>query len=129
MFQVTVLLGQNGAGKSTTFSMITGLVAPTSGSIYICGRKREEHFIDQCQREIGYCPQYNALFNLLTVREHLELFRRLKGNTDDESVNTMISDVLLDNAADMVYILPCFFFFFHFSFIVGILAKHALPSY
>ncbi|VDK61944.1 unnamed protein product [Onchocerca ochengi] len=98
--EITVLLGHNGAGKSTTFSLITGLISPTSGSIYICGSRMESHSIDHCQREIGFCPQYNALFNLLTVREHLEMFRKLSGNTVD-CVMELMTDMQLDNVADI----------------------------
>uniref|UniRef100_A0A8R1XY06 ABC transporter domain-containing protein n=1 Tax=Onchocerca volvulus TaxID=6282 RepID=A0A8R1XY06_ONCVO len=99
--EITVLLGHNGAGKSTTFSLITGLISPTSGSIYICGSRMESHSIDHCQREIGFCPQYNALFNLLTVREHLEMFRKLSGNTVD-CVMELMTDMQLDNVADII---------------------------
>eukprot|EP00080_Pristionchus_pacificus_P003239 PDM63259.1 ced-7 [Pristionchus pacificus] len=75
--QVTVLLGHNGAGKSTTFNMICGLTSPTAGAIQICGMDVSEH-LATCQEKIGYCPQGNPLFNLLTVDEHLEFFARLK---------------------------------------------------
>jgi ABC-type multidrug transport system ATPase subunit len=34
--------------------------------------------LSNCQQKIGYCPQYNPLFNRLTVREHLALYARLK---------------------------------------------------
>lgn len=60
--------------------------------------------IDHCQREIGFCPQYNALFDLLTVREHLEMFRKLSGSTTNCTMKLM-TDIQLDNAADMVYLL------------------------
>ncbi|KAM3727280.1 ABC transporter ced-7 [Dirofilaria immitis] len=99
--EITVLLGHNGAGKSTTFSLITGLISPTSGSIYICGNKMESHSINYCQQKIGFCPQYNALFNLLTVREHLEMFRKLSGNTTDCTME-LITAMQLDNVTDVV---------------------------
>ncbi|VDK81051.1 unnamed protein product [Litomosoides sigmodontis] len=99
--EITVLLGHNGAGKSTTFSLITGLISPTSGSIYICGNKMESRSLDHCQREIGFCPQFNALFNLLTVREHLEMFRKLSGSTVDCTMQ-LIADIQLDDVANVV---------------------------
>ncbi|GMT11821.1 hypothetical protein PFISCL1PPCAC_3118, partial [Pristionchus fissidentatus] len=65
----------NGAGKSTMFGMISGIIAPTEGRIQIMDA---ENITDR-QKLIGYCPQYNAIFPLLTVSEHLEFFARLKG--------------------------------------------------
>lgn len=58
--QVTVLLGHNGAGKSTTFNMICGLTSPTAGAIQICGMDVSEH-LATCQEKIGYCPQVRRL--------------------------------------------------------------------
>ncbi|RLN57229.1 hypothetical protein BBJ28_00025928, partial [Nothophytophthora sp. Chile5] len=71
-------LGINGAGKTTTMKMMTGDILPTSGSgtlggFDILGEQLE------VRRLIGYCPQFDALFELLSVREHLELFARIKG--------------------------------------------------
>ncbi|VBB30343.1 unnamed protein product [Acanthocheilonema viteae] len=99
--EITVLLGHNGAGKSTTFSLIAGLISPTSGSIYICGSRMGSRSMDHCQREIGFCPQYNALFNLLTVREHLEMFRKFSGGTAD-CARKLMKDIQLDGVANMV---------------------------
>uniref|UniRef100_A0A8C1UZZ2 ATP binding cassette subfamily A member 3 n=1 Tax=Cyprinus carpio TaxID=7962 RepID=A0A8C1UZZ2_CYPCA len=76
--QITVLLGHNGAGKSTTLSMLTGLFPPSSGRAYISG-------YDICQdmalirRSLGLCPQHDVLFDNLTVQEHLLFFTQLKG--------------------------------------------------
>ncbi|KJH44786.1 ABC transporter, ATP-binding protein [Dictyocaulus viviparus] len=76
--QITALLGHNGAGKSTTFSMLTGVTKPSSGTAYI-----EDYDIrtslPQIRKQTGLCPQYNILFNSLTVIEHLEFFCKLKG--------------------------------------------------
>ncbi|KAI1722393.1 ABC transporter domain-containing protein [Ditylenchus destructor] len=74
---VTVLLGHNGAGKTSTFACLTGFTRPTSGRIMICGESMTEN-PHQCQSMIGYCPQNNPLFNDLTVYEHMVLFGRLR---------------------------------------------------
>lgn len=71
-------LGINGAGKTTTMKMMTGDILPTTGSgtlggFDILGEQLE------VRRLIGYCPQFDALFELMSVREHLELFARIKG--------------------------------------------------
>jgi len=72
------LLGINGAGKSTTLGMLTGEVVPTYGDASIAGLNLRTE-IHKCRRRIGYCPQFDALFDLLTGREHLMLYARVKG--------------------------------------------------
>lgn len=72
------LLGINGAGKTTTFSMISGENAPTKGTAILCGMDMMEEPV-KVRRLLGMCPQSHALLDLLTVREHLELFGRIKG--------------------------------------------------
>ncbi|KAJ0400796.1 hypothetical protein ATCC90586_008083 [Pythium insidiosum] len=71
-------LGINGAGKTSTMKMLTGDVLPSSGTATLGGFDILTQQI-QVRRQIGYCPQFDALFELLTVREHLELFARIKG--------------------------------------------------
>ena len=75
--QITALLGHNGAGKTTTMSILTGLFPPTSGSAHINGLSVVDD-IDLIRRNLGICPQYNVLFDRLTVAEHLNFFARLK---------------------------------------------------
>uniref|UniRef100_T1J7T4 ATP-binding cassette sub-family A member 2 n=1 Tax=Strigamia maritima TaxID=126957 RepID=T1J7T4_STRMM len=72
------LLGVNGAGKSTTFKMLTGDTDVTDGDAYLSGYsvKRE---LKKVQQYIGYCPQVDALYDELTAREHLTLYSRLCG--------------------------------------------------
>ncbi|XP_033946988.1 ATP-binding cassette sub-family A member 2 isoform X1 [Pseudochaenichthys georgianus] len=72
------LLGVNGAGKTTTFKMLTGDEATTGGEAFINGNSILKDLL--CvQQSIGYCPQFDALFDDLTAREHLELYTRLRG--------------------------------------------------
>ena len=71
-------LGINGAGKTTTLSILSGDIAPTSGRAYINGLAIETEQL-AVRRLIGYCPQHDALLDLLTVREHLYLYARIKG--------------------------------------------------
>lgn len=71
-------LGPNGAGKSTTLAMLTGLLAPTSGSATILGFDLDRDMLAIKQR-IGVVPEKLALFERLTGREYLLLAGRLYG--------------------------------------------------
>ncbi|CAJ0585432.1 unnamed protein product, partial [Mesorhabditis spiculigera] len=74
--QITVLLGHNGAGKSTTFSIICGLIEPTHGEVHVT------------EKPVGLCPQKNSLFDKLTVRETIWFFHQLKGSDTDYKQET-----------------------------------------
>jgi ATP-binding cassette subfamily A (ABC1) protein 2 len=72
------LLGVNGAGKTTTFRMLTGDLLPSDGDAALDGHSIVKD-IFSVQRRIGYCPQFDALYDELTAREHLQLYSRLRG--------------------------------------------------
>ncbi|XP_021369630.1 ATP-binding cassette sub-family A member 2-like isoform X2 [Mizuhopecten yessoensis] len=72
------LLGVNGAGKTTTFKMLTGDIQPTSGDAHL-NRDSVRKDMLSLQQKIGYCPQFDALFDELTAREHIQLYARLRG--------------------------------------------------
>lgn len=69
-------LGPNGAGKSTTLKMLTGILKPTSGEVRITGASLAREPVAVKQR-IGVLPESLALFDGLTVREHLTLCGRV----------------------------------------------------
>jgi len=71
-------LGPNGAGKSTTIKMLTGLLAPSSGSISILGRDLSTDPIE-IKRQIGVVPEGMALFGRLTGSEYLNFVGRMYG--------------------------------------------------
>jgi ABC-2 type transport system ATP-binding protein len=71
-------LGTNGAGKSTTIKMLTGLLAPTSGSIRILGEDLGANSAD-IKRQIGVVPEGMALFGRLTADEYLRFVGRMYG--------------------------------------------------
>ena len=92
---ITALLGHNGAGKSTTIAMLTGLTSPDTGTATIAGRDLITD-IAKIRESLGVCPQHDVIFEDLTVEEHLDLFAALKGvprDTRKESVNSMIASV------------------------------------
>ncbi|XP_022381242.1 ATP-binding cassette sub-family A member 7 isoform X2 [Enhydra lutris kenyoni] len=81
------LLGVNGAGKTSTFRMVTGDTLPSSGEAMLAGHSvaREPA---AAHRHMGYCPQSDAIFELLTGRQHLELFARLRGVPEAQVAQT-----------------------------------------
>jgi ABC-2 type transport system ATP-binding protein len=71
-------LGPNGAGKSTTIKMLTGLLAPTSGSVRILGEDTADvHKAREVKRRVGVVPEDLALFDNLTAREYLTFVGRM----------------------------------------------------
>lgn len=73
-------LGPNGAGKSTTIKMLTGLLAPTAGSIRILGEDiNDARTARDVKRRVGVVPENLALFDNLTAREFLTFIGRMYG--------------------------------------------------
>ncbi|MEI7677231.1 MAG: ATP-binding cassette domain-containing protein, partial [Bacteroidales bacterium] len=54
--EIVAFLGPNGAGKSTTMKIMTGLLAPDSGSVSVCGFNVEKDLME-VKRRIGYLPE------------------------------------------------------------------------
>jgi ABC-2 type transport system ATP-binding protein len=76
--QVMGLLGVNGAGKSTTLSMIAGALRPDSGGIELNG----EDFLERpelARTQIGWLPERAPVWAELSVEEHLDAHGRLRG--------------------------------------------------
>jgi len=86
-------LGPNGAGKSTTIKMLTGLLAPTSGSIHILGQDLTANSAE-LKRQIGVVPEGMALFGRLTASEYLRFVGRMYGL--DEATSRQRTEELLD---------------------------------
>lgn len=76
--QVLGFLGPNGAGKSTTMKMITGFLAPTAGSIRVCGHdvEREPLAAKAC---MGYLPEGAPSYGEMSVRAFLEFIADVRG--------------------------------------------------
>ncbi|KAG4067234.1 hypothetical protein HA402_000225 [Bradysia odoriphaga] len=73
--QITVILDHNGACKTTTMSMISGIISKTSGTISV----NDEEDINRYRHMIGYCPQHNAFMRYFTVKGHLIFLAALRG--------------------------------------------------
>ncbi len=81
--EVIGLLGPNGAGKTSTLRMLTGNLAPSSGSIRICGVS----LLDQPRNAkafIGYLPETPPLYQEMTVDEYLRFVAKLHGMRREE---------------------------------------------
>lgn len=73
--QICGLLGPNGAGKSTIMNILTGYLAPTSGSVQVAGYPLPDVRAKSC---IGYLPEQPPLYPEMTVQEYLDFTARLK---------------------------------------------------
>jgi ABC-2 type transport system ATP-binding protein len=74
--QIVGFLGPNGAGKTTTLKMITGLIAPTSGSATLFGQRIPS---PDAMRNVGFLPENPYVYPYLTPREFVSLCGRLSG--------------------------------------------------
>ncbi|XP_013596657.1 PREDICTED: ABC transporter A family member 12 [Brassica oleracea var. oleracea] len=91
------MLGPNGAGKTSFISMMTGLLKPSSGTALVQG-------LDICKdmnkvyTSMGVCPQHDLLWEILTGREHLLFYGRLKnikGSALTQAVEESLKSVSL----------------------------------
>ena len=83
------LLGLNGAGKTTTFKCLTSEEFPTRGQIFINNLELLNNF-DKVRNLIGYCPQFDAIFDYLTVEENLAFYANIKGIPERLVINLII---------------------------------------
>ncbi len=70
--EISILVGPNGAGKSTIIKSIAGLLR-FQGEILICGKKNKTA---EAKRNLGYIPELPALYDMLTIWEHMEFIAR-----------------------------------------------------
>ncbi|XP_059134228.1 glucosylceramide transporter ABCA12 isoform X1 [Peromyscus eremicus] len=83
------LLGVNGAGKTTIFKMLTGDIIPSSGNILIRNKSGSLGHVDSHSSLVGYCPQEDALDDLVTVEEHLYFYARVHGIPEKDIKETV----------------------------------------
>jgi ABC-2 type transport system ATP-binding protein len=86
--QVCALLGPNGAGKSTTMKLLTGYLAPTSGSVSIAGYDMERSRI-QASEHIGYLPENGPLYDEMTPVGALRYLARARGLSASATKNRL----------------------------------------
>ncbi|XP_076855746.1 cholesterol transporter ABCA5 [Brachyhypopomus gauderio] len=102
--QITALLGHSGAGKSTLMNILCGICPATEGSATIYGSPVAE-IADGAEMKqlVGICPQFNIIFDVLTVEEHLRIFAAIKGILPcdiDNEVRKVLKDLDLEKIMD-----------------------------
>ena len=100
------MLGPNGVGKSTIFNLVTGLISPEKGSIFIGGEKVNNYpiFLRTTKFKIGYVPQYGGYFYDLTLFENLKAVGEIliKNPRDRiEKINFLASKFDLESIRDI----------------------------
>ncbi|MBB1520009.1 ABC transporter ATP-binding protein [Aquipseudomonas guryensis] len=96
--EVLGFLGPNGAGKSTTMKMLTGFLAPTSGTASVLGYDIQRQTL-KAQQQIGYLPEGAPCYGDMTVRSFLEFIaevRGFRGAEKRERVSRAVGQVELD---------------------------------
>ena len=90
--QVSALLGHNGAGKTTTISMLTGMLDATGGDAFINNRSIKTD-MPAIRASLGICPQFDVLWPMMTVREHLTLYAAFGGMRSAETKKAVVDAV------------------------------------
>ncbi|MCX6649612.1 MAG: ABC transporter ATP-binding protein [Candidatus Bathyarchaeota archaeon] len=92
-------LGLNGAGKTTTIRMLLGMISPTDGSVSLFG-ERVSHGSNGLWSRVGYLVERPSAYPELTVRENLEVARRLHIMQDHATIDAVIERLGLAEFAD-----------------------------
>ena len=100
--QILGLLGANGAGKSTIFNLITGLINPKHGKIKINGEDVSKYpiYLRTKKFKVGYVPQYGGFFSDLTLHDNLKAISEVAiddKNLRNEKINYLLSKFELEN--------------------------------
>ncbi|TPR18056.1 ABC transporter ATP-binding protein [Apilactobacillus timberlakei] len=98
--ELVALLGHNGAGKSTTISMLIGLIQPTSGNIEFEGLKVNE---SKYRRKLGVVFQNSVLDNNLTVKQNIDIRANMYKNLDSSFKNKILNDLELSSILNQRY--------------------------
>lgn len=103
--EIYALIGPNGAGKTTTLKMIMGLLAPTSGEVWIDNYSIFQHPV-QVKAMLGYIPDEPFMFGKLTGREILRFVAKLynlKLSEIESSIQNLLAIYKLEGIADALF--------------------------
>lgn len=90
-------LGPNGCGKSTFMKLVSGLLVPDSGEIYVCGEQRSE----RSNAYVSYLPERSYFSNGMRVEELISYFADFYKDFDAALARTMMSDLNIDTGAKL----------------------------
>ncbi len=90
--EIYAFIGANGSGKTTAINMMTGVLAPTSGTIKVLGLEQPKNR-HRIAHRLGFAPQEYSLYQDLTVLENIEFFAGLNSLTRQE-LSKRLSDLL-----------------------------------
>ena len=99
--EIIALLGPNGAGKSTLMNMITGYLAPTSGSINVMEKDISGAPLE-AKKLIGFLPEGSPLYPDMSVRSFLEYMAELRGFSGNEKKQRLQEIARAANIADIL---------------------------
>ena len=98
------LIGTNGAGKTTCFRCLCMEIKPDSGIIKIDNSNITDYFSNK-KLSIGYCPQFDSIFEYLNVKDNIYYFGKLKG-FEDHNLRTIAESIIkcldLENFQDVL---------------------------
>lgn len=95
--ETLAVIGPSGTGKSTVLKVLTGLLAPTSGSVVIEGKETNgftEVEWDELRKNMGFVFQYSALFDFLTVGENVAFGLRRHFDLPEEEIQRRVQELL-----------------------------------
>lgn len=105
--EVRAIIGPNGAGKTTFIHVVSGLLKPTAGRIYLAGADITRCSASQRARQgLARTFQITSLFRGLTILEHIQLARRAPGRSGcgreaiPEGVRSLLADVGLEMSSE-----------------------------
>ena len=104
--QIYGMLGPNGVGKSTIFNLITGLITPKFGKIFINGLDATHYpiYLRTKKFKVGYVPQYGGYFNDLTLHDNLKAISEIvieNKNLRNERIDYLLSKFELENVKNI----------------------------